>query len=105
MIFLDIKKIFFNNLFIKLFSLFIILIVIKLPINTWADYIIISLYTLGFFFGELKKKKKLIYFIIFLLLLFNLIKVFLPSNIILEKHSIYTPSNGDSIYSNPNLPK
>jgi len=105
MTFLDIKKIFFNNLFIKLFSLFIILIIIKLPINTWADYIIISLYTLGFFFGELKRKKKQIYFIIFLLLLFNLIKVFLPSNIILEKHSIYTPSNGDSIYSNPNLPK
>ena len=105
MTFINIKKIFYSNLFTKLFSLFIILTVIKLPINTWANYIIISLYILGFFFAELKKSREKIYIIIFILLIFNLVKTFLPSNIILEKHSIYTPSNGASIYSNPNLPK
>ena len=87
----NIKKIFDTNISIKLISFFVIIFTLELPINSWEKYVVISLYILGFFFTKINKNKKLIFYLILSLILFNIIKFFLPSNIIIEKHAVFTP--------------
>ena len=96
----NIKKILNTNISIKLISLFVIIFTLELPINSWEKYVVVSLYILGFFFTKINKNKKLIFYLILSLILFNIIKFFLPSNIIIEKHAVFTPLN-----ENANLQK
>ena len=94
-----------SNFFIKFISFIIILLVIKIPLNTWVEYIIISIFILGCFFGKIIIKKRIFYSIISVLLILNLIKIFLPTNIIMEKYAIYTPPYYVADYKDPAIPK
>tara|TARA_B100001123_G_scaffold445315_1_gene596507 strand:- start:401 stop:2497 length:2097 start_codon:yes stop_codon:yes gene_type:complete len=101
----NIKKIFDTNISIKLISFFVIIFTLELPINSWEKYVVISLYILGFFFTKINKNKKLIFYLILSLILFNIIKFFLPSNIIIEKHAVFTPFNENANLQKNIIPK
>ena len=94
-----------SNFFIKFLSFIVILSLIKIPINTWLEYIIISIFILGCFFGKIILTKKNFYIIISILLILNLIKIFLPTNLIIEKYAIYTPPYYVADYEDPKIPK
>jgi len=104
MFFLNLRNILYFNLSIKFISFLIIILTIGIPINTWWEYLIISLFILGCLFGKLSKNKNLIYLLILFLILFNVIKLILPNNSIIEKHGIYGTPNNLTNFQNPILP-
>jgi len=103
MILNNLQKCLLSENFIKLLSIAMIIITVEIPFNSWGSYAVISLFILGIFFGELKNKKQIYLFISFLIL-FNIIKVFIPQNIIIEKHAIYSPLNTTASFEEPELP-